>query len=59
MDMPFGGILGLIWLIIIIWAIVKVIKSPASGVAKVLWVLALIIFPLVGFIVWLIVGPKG
>lgn len=59
MDMPFGGILGLIWLVIIIWAIVKVVKSSASGVAKVLWVLALIIFPLVGFIVWLIVGPKG
>ncbi|GHB10539.1 PLDc N-terminal domain-containing protein [Modicisalibacter luteus] len=59
MDIEVGGILGLIWLIIIIWAIVKVAKSSASGLAKVLWILALLIFPLVGFIAWLIFGPKG
>ena len=26
-----GGLLGLIWLIIVVWAIVKVAKSSASG----------------------------
>ena len=59
MDIEVGGILGLIWLIIIIWAIVKVAKSSAGGLAKVLWILALLIFPLVGFLAWLIFGPKG
>ena len=42
----FGGLLSLIWLIIVIWAIVKVAKSGASTLAKVIWVLVLIFFPL-------------
>lgn len=53
------AILGLIWLIIVIWAIVKVAKSSASGLAKLIWILVLIIFPLVGLIIWLLFGPKG
>ncbi|MBE0403899.1 hypothetical protein CZ787_02710 [Halomonas citrativorans] len=59
MGIEVGGLLGLIWLIIIVWAIVKVAKSSAGGLAKVLWILALLIFPLVGLIAWLLLGPKG
>lgn len=59
MGIEVGGLLGLIWLIIVIWAIVKVAKSPAGGLAKLLWILALLVFPLVGLIVWLLFGPKG
>ncbi|CAM3851959.1 PLDc N-terminal domain-containing protein [Vreelandella rituensis] len=59
MGIEVGGLLGLIWLIIVIWAVVKVAKSSAGGVAKVLWILGLLIFPLVGLIVWLLFGPKG
>ncbi|ADJ29731.1 PLDc N-terminal domain-containing protein [Nitrosococcus watsonii] len=55
----FGGILSLIWLIIVIWAIVKVAKSGASTLAKIIWIIVLIIFPLIGLIVWLLLGPKG
>ncbi len=59
MGIEVGGLLGLIWLIIVIWAVVKVAKSSAGGVAKILWILGLLIFPLVGLIVWLLFGPKG
>lgn len=59
MGIEVGGLLSLIWLIILIWAIVKVVKSPAGGLAKVIWILVLLIFPLVGLIIWLIFGPKG
>lgn len=55
----FGGLLSLVWLIIIIWAIVKVAKSGAGALAKSIWVLVLIFFPLIGFILWLLFGPKG
>ncbi|KFI21424.1 PLDc N-terminal domain-containing protein [Nitrosococcus oceani] len=55
----FGGLLSLIWLIIVVWAIVKVAKSGASTLAKIIWIIALIIFPLIGLIVWLLFGPKG
>ena len=59
MGIDVGGLLGLIWLIILIWAIVKVAKSPAGAVSKLLWILVLLFFPLVGLIAWLLLGPKG
>jgi energy-coupling factor transporter transmembrane protein EcfT len=59
MGIEVGGLLGLIWLILVIWAIVKVAKSPAGGLAKVLWILVLLFFPLVGLIIWFLFGPKG
>lgn len=59
MGIEVGGLLGLIWLIIVIWAIVKVAKSSAGAVAKLLWILVLLFFPLVGLIAWFLLGPKG
>ena len=55
----FGGLLSLIWLIIVIWAIVKVAKSGAGTLAKVIWIIVLVFFPLIGLILWLLFGPKG
>ncbi|PFG53278.1 phospholipase D-like protein [Marinobacter sp. LV10R520-4] len=55
----FGGLLSLAWLVIIILAIVKVAKSRASTIAKVIWIVVLLAFPLVGFIIWLLFGPRG
>ncbi|MCL5975190.1 MULTISPECIES: PLDc N-terminal domain-containing protein [Methylophaga] len=59
MGVEVGGLLGLIWLIIIIWAILKVAKSGAGTMAKVLWILILLFFPLIGLILWFLLGPKG
>ncbi|HEX6929318.1 MAG TPA: PLDc N-terminal domain-containing protein [Gammaproteobacteria bacterium] len=54
-----GGLIGLIVLIADIWAIINIIKSGATTGAKVIWVLVVIFLPVVGFIAWLIFGPKG
>ncbi|SDN82642.1 PLDc N-terminal domain-containing protein [Vreelandella arcis] len=59
MGIEVGGLLGLIWLIIVVWAIIKVSKSSAGGLSKLLWILVLLFFPLVGLIVWFLLGPKG
>ncbi|ERS81742.1 PLDc N-terminal domain-containing protein [Halomonas sp. PBN3] len=59
MGIEVTGLLGLIWLIIVIWAIVKVAKSSAGGLAKLIWILVLLFFPLLGLIVWFLFGPKG
>lgn len=59
MGIEVGGILGLIWLIVVIWAIVKVAKSSAGPVPKLLWILILLFLPVLGFIAWLLLGPKG
>ncbi|MBO6754818.1 MAG: PLDc_N domain-containing protein [Roseibium sp.] len=53
------GIIGLIILIANIYAVIKILQSAASTGAKILWILGILIFPVVGFIVWLLAGPKG
>lgn len=53
------GLLGLIILIADIYAIYKVLTSGASGLAKILWTIGILVFPVLGFIVWLIAGPRG
>lgn len=58
MGIEVGGILGLIVLVLNIWAIVKTVQSGASTGAKVLWIVVVLIFPVVGFLVWLLFGPK-
>lgn len=57
--MDFGfGIGGLIVLILDIWALVRVASSGASVGAKLIWAIVILVFPIIGFIAWLIAGPK-
>ena len=51
-------ILGLIILILDIYAIYKVLTSGASTGAKVIWTLVILILPVIGLIAWFIAGPK-
>ncbi|MBO6784651.1 MAG: PLDc N-terminal domain-containing protein [Alphaproteobacteria bacterium] len=54
-----GGLIGLIILILDIYAIIQVVGSGASTGAKVLWVLLIIFLPLIGLIIWFFAGPRG
>jgi len=54
-----GGLLGLIHLAIVIWAVVKIVQSTAGTGVKVLWILIVLVLPILGLILWLIFGPKG
>ena len=53
------GIIGLIVLVADIYALVKTWQSGASTGAKLLWTLLILVLPVIGFIIWLIAGPKG
>ena len=59
MDINITGIGGLILLALNIWAIISIIGSGASTGKKVLWVLLVLILPLVGFLIWIFVGPRA
>ncbi len=59
MHANFTGIGGLILLALDIWAIISVIGSNAPTLNKVLWTLAILLLPLLGFIVWLFAGPRA
>ena len=59
MGIEVAGIGGFILLVLNVWAIVSIIGSGASIGGKVLWCLLVLILPLIGFIAWLIAGPRG
>ncbi|MEZ5670503.1 MAG: PLD nuclease N-terminal domain-containing protein [Alphaproteobacteria bacterium] len=55
----FEGLAALVVLILDIYAIAKVIGSGASTREKTLWVIAIFILPVLGYIAWLLFGPSG
>jgi hypothetical protein len=59
MDIQVGGFFGLLVLIANVWAIVNVFGSSASTGAKVVWIVLILLLPVLGFIVWLIAGPRS
>ena len=58
MGIEVGGLLGLIILAFDIYAIIKIINSGASTMAKVIWVLVILVLPVLGLLLWLLFGAK-
>ena len=48
---------GLIILIADIYAIVMILQSRARDIEKLLWVLAVLLLPLIGLVIWFFAGP--
>ena len=59
MGIEVGGLLGLIILVLDIWAILKIVDSGASTGGKVLWIVIILVLPLLGLIIWWLAGPRG
>lgn len=59
MGDAFGGIFGLLILILDIWAIISIVRSDSTSGKKVLWVLLIVMLPVLGLIIWGIMGPRG
>jgi hypothetical protein len=59
MGIEFGGIIGLLILAADIWAIVNIVQSGGSTGQKVLWILLILLLPVIGLILWLLLGPRG
>jgi hypothetical protein len=58
MGIEVGGILGLLILVLDVYAIVKTVGSSASTGSKVLWVVIILLLPVLGLILWALLGPK-
>jgi len=54
----YGGLWGLLVLIADVWAIVNIFQSSDTTGKKVLWTVLVIVLPMLGFILWLIMGPR-
>ena len=53
-----GALLGLVILILDIVAIVDLFKSAKDTGAKILWLILILILPLIGMVLYFVIGKK-
>lgn len=53
------GVVGLVVLILDIFAILEVLKSGLDTAMKAVWILVILLLPVVGMILWFVFGRKG
>jgi hypothetical protein len=51
------GFFALIHLAIVVYALVQIFGSNADTANKILWIVIVGLFPLVGLIIWFFMGP--
>jgi succinate dehydrogenase/fumarate reductase cytochrome b subunit len=59
--MIFTGYHGLLGLLILggdVWAVINILQSTSSNEKKLLWVLAVLLLPFLGLILWFFLGPR-
>jgi len=59
MTVNINGLLGLLLFAADIWAIVSIVQSGATQGRKVLWILLVLVLPVLGLILWFLLGPRG
>lgn len=55
--MEVTGLLGILVLIADVYAILKIAKSSASDGNKALWIVIVLVLPVLGVIIWYLMGP--
>lgn len=55
--MEAAGIFGILILVADIYAILKIVKSSASDGKKAIWIAIVLVLPLLGLILWYLMGP--
>jgi len=51
------GFWGIIHLVLVVYAAVRILDSSADTLRKVIWIAVVAAFPLVGLIIWFLIGP--
>jgi len=59
MDFGFNSLLGVLILIADIWAIMNIFQSSVSNEKKLIWIMAVVLLPLLGLILWYFLGPRN
>lgn len=59
MGIGIHGIWGVLVLAGDIWAILNIAQSTVSNEKKLLWILAVLLLPVLGLVLWFFLGPKN
>ncbi len=58
MNIGYNGLWGLLVLVGDIWAIINILQSSVSNEKKLIWIIAVVLLPLLGLILWYFLGPR-
>lgn len=53
------GLWGIIVLIADIYAVINIVQGNSTPLKKALWIVLILVLPVLGFIIWLVAGPKA
>ncbi len=59
MNIGYHGLWGLLILVGDIWAIINILQSTAANEKKLIWIIAVVLLPLLGLILWYFLGPRN
>jgi len=59
MDVGYHGLWGLLILAGDVWAIINILQSSVSNEKKLIWIIAVVLLPLLGLILWYFLGPRN
>ena len=59
MQFGYNGLIGLLILAGDIWAILNIFQSSVSNEKKMIWILAVLLLPLLGLLLWYFLGPRS
>jgi succinate dehydrogenase/fumarate reductase cytochrome b subunit len=57
--MGYNSLVGLLILVGDVWAIINIFQSGASNEKKLIWIVAVVLLPLLGLILWYFLGPRN
>jgi len=58
MSVEIRGIAGLLILVADVWAIINISQSSASTGREVAWIVLVLVLPVVGLVIWFLLGPR-
>ena len=58
MNFGYNSLWGLLILAGDIWAIINILQSSASTEKKLIWIIAVVLLPVLGLILWFFLGPR-
>jgi Phospholipase_D-nuclease N-terminal len=59
MSIGYNSLWGLLVLAADIWAIINIFQSSVSNEKKLIWIIAVVLLPVLGFVLWFFLGPRN
>ena len=59
MNFGYNGLIGVLVLAGDIWAILNIFQSSVSNEKKLIWIIAVVLLPVLGLLLWYLLGPRN